>query len=276
MQPTDEKNPQTNPPARPSPKIEKTAVIKFARESKQQGNQAIISSLFGPGYGTYEVRPESFLVSVLTHTLAIAALLWVLHLAVPSKPLERVSLTSTTLEPYIPMHIGRAAGGGGGGGDASKLQASAGTPPKVTMKQQLAPVTVIVSKEPPKIAVAPNVVADMRVAPSTQVGDPLSKAMVLSNGTGVRSGVGSGSGGGLGSGDPCRCRVVGMSHRLGMISLGVIDLQKRQWRAGGLRLSASKRRGQSQQTRRAHYRNTTTRHRVLRHSLSDRAKRMGR
>jgi TonB family protein len=176
-------------------------VIKFAKEPQVAANAAIIPSLFGPGYGTYDVRPENFLVSVLTHMVAVAALLWVFHLAVPAKPPERISFNSTPLEPYIPMHVGKAAGGGGGGGDASKLQASAGGPPKVTMQQQLAPVTVIVSKEQPKIAVTPSVVADLRIAPSAQVGDPLSKLVAPSNGTGVRSGVGSGSGGGLGSGD---------------------------------------------------------------------------
>lgn len=178
-----------------------TAVIKFAKPVQSSSNSAIIPSLFGPGYGTYDVRPENFLVSVLTHTLAIGVLLWAFHLAVPSKPPDKIAFNSTPLEPYIPVHVGRAAGGGGGGGDASKLQASAGTPPKATMKQQLTPPTVIVRNEQPKIAVPPTIVADLKIPVSPQIGDPLSKLVAPSNGTGVRSGVGSGSGGGLGSGD---------------------------------------------------------------------------
>ncbi len=201
MEPKNDNNSRKIPPAPLPRKADETAVIKFARDSRISANSAIIPSLFGPGYGTYEVRPESFLVSILTHTIVILAILWVVHLAVPTKPLEHVTLNATPLEPYMPMHIGRAAGGGGGGGDASKLQVSAGTPPKATLKPQIVPVTVIPTRQQPKIAVEQTIVADMRVAPSSQIGDPLSKAMVLSNGTGVRSGAGSGSGGGLGSGD---------------------------------------------------------------------------
>jgi TonB family protein len=99
------------------------------------------------------------------------------------------------------VHVGRAAGGGGGGGDASKLQASAGTPPKATMKQQLAPPTVVIQNEKPKIVVQPTIVADLHIPVSPQIGDPLSKLVAPSSGTGVRGGVGTGSGGGVGSGD---------------------------------------------------------------------------
>src|SRR5947209_12411347 len=46
----------------------------------------------------------------------------------------------------------------------------------------------------------PTVVANLQVPPNTQIGDPLSKLMVPSNGTGVGGGIGSGDGGGVGSG----------------------------------------------------------------------------
>lgn len=199
QEPKDERNQKQPGEAAPQPQ-DQTEVIKFAKQSQSTANSAIIPSLFGPGYGTYEVRPENFLLSVLTHTLAIGALLWAFHLAVPSKPPDRIAFNSTPLEPYIPMHVGRAAGGGGGGGDASKLQASAGTPPKATMKQQFTPPTVIIRNEQPKIAIPPTIVADLKI-PVSQIGDPLSKLVAPSNGTGVRGGVGSGSGGGVGSGD---------------------------------------------------------------------------
>src|SRR5258708_7187896 len=92
-----------------------TAVIRFAKQSQRTANAAIIPSLFGPGYGSYEVRPENFLLSVLTHTLALGLLFWAFHLSIPAKPPERASLNSIPLEPYIPTHLGRVAGGGGGG-----------------------------------------------------------------------------------------------------------------------------------------------------------------
>lgn len=201
QEPQDGRNPQAQPGDAAPQNQEQTAVIKFAKQSESTANAAIIPSLFGAGYGTYDVRPENFLLSVLTHTLALGLLFWVFHLTVPSKPPDRASLNSIPLEPYIPMRVGKAAGGGGGGGDASKLQASMGTPPKATMKQQLTPPTVVVRNEQPKIAVQPTIVADLHIPVSPQIGDPLSKLVAPSNGTGVRSGVGSGSGGGLGSGD---------------------------------------------------------------------------
>jgi protein TonB len=199
--PQDERIPRQQPGQAAPPPPDQTAVIKFAKQPQNVSNAAIIPSLFGPGYGTYEVRPENFLLSVLTHTLALGVLLWAFHLAVPSKPPDRISLNSTPLEPYMPTRVGRAAGGGGGGGDASKLQASAGTPPKATLKQQLAPPTVIIRNEQPKIAVQPTIVADLKIPVSPQIGDPLSKLVAPSSGTGVHGGVGSGSGGGVGSGD---------------------------------------------------------------------------
>jgi periplasmic protein TonB len=48
--------------------------------------------------------------------------------------------------------------------------------------------------------VEPTVVADLKIPQSNQMGDPLSKLMVPSNGIGVGGGIGSGDGGGVGSG----------------------------------------------------------------------------
>lgn len=162
----------------------------------------VLPTLFGAGYGTYQVRPENFVLSFLSHTLIILVGLLLLHLGVkvvkaPDKPKYDV----TELAPYVPMHVGKRAGGGGGGGDASKLQASAGTPPKASMQPQLAPPTVNIPKTEAKITVQPSVVADLKFPQNVQVGDPLSKLMAPSNGTGVSGGIGNGSGGGVGSGN---------------------------------------------------------------------------
>jgi len=51
-----------------------------------------------------------------------------------------------------------------------------------------------------KLMIEPTVVADLKVPANAQLGDPLSKLMTLSNGTGVGGGIGSGDGGGVGSG----------------------------------------------------------------------------
>jgi len=183
----------------PTPGENQTSVIKFV---KAPSEAAIIPTLFGEGYGTYQMRPENFLLSFVTHTVVVGLLLWLLHFTVqiaPAKP-ER-NYNTTMLEPYNSMHVGKQAGGGGGGGDASKLKASTGTPPRATMQQQLAPPVVIQPQQQSKLMVQPTIVADLKIPQSSQIGDPLSNLTTPSNGTGVRGGIGDGSGGGVGTGD---------------------------------------------------------------------------
>jgi TonB family protein len=61
----------------------------------------------------------------------------------------------------------------------------------------------VIKNDNPKLAVDQSVAVlpNIKMPTSqTQVGDPLSAAMIASNGTGVNSGVGNGRGGGLGNG----------------------------------------------------------------------------
>lgn len=94
-------------------------------------------------------------------------------------------------------------GGGGGGGDRDVLQATKGRLPKFAM-EQITPPVVVVRNEHPKLAVDPTIVIPPQVklamnnAPN--LGDPMSGAVLPSNGTGSGGGIGSGSGGGVGSG----------------------------------------------------------------------------
>lgn len=189
--PTNPKNPAAGEQQPPQQEV-----VKFAKE--QAANAVIMPTLMGVGYGTYQVRPENFLLSAVTHTAAIALMLWMLHLAVPVKIIPPSTANSVELAPYIPMKVGKGGPSGGGGGDASKLKASAGTPPKAA-KQQFTPPTVL-PQQKSKLMIEPTVVADLRTPPSAQLGDPLSKLMTPSNGVGVGGGIGSGSGGGVGSG----------------------------------------------------------------------------
>ena len=95
------------------------------------------------------------------------------------------------------------AGGGGGGGDRDVLQATKGRLPKFSM-QQITPPVVVVRNENPKLAVEPTVVIPPQVKLAMNnmpnLGDPMSHAVLPSNGTGSGGGIGSGSGGGVGSG----------------------------------------------------------------------------
>lgn len=191
-------NKPTPPEAKP-PENQPSAnqdVVKFSRDQKT--NPAVMPSLLGVGYGTYQVRPQNFLLSFATHTGAIALLLWLLHIAVPVKIIPPTNVTPIELSTYVPMKVGKNGPSGGGGGDASKLKASAGTPPKAA-KQQFTPPTVLVQQKS-KLMIEPTVVADLRTPPTAQVGDPLSKLMTPSNGVGNGGGIGSNDGGGIGSG----------------------------------------------------------------------------
>ncbi len=155
-------------------------------------------TLLGEGPGTYQVRPENFLLSVITHTAAIALLFWIFHVTIQPKLSAPKVNEAIELTSYIPMKVGKGGPSGGGGGDASKIKASTGTPPKAA-KEQFAP-PVVLQTQKSKLMVEPTVVADLKFPQATQIGDPLSKLMVPSNGTGVGGGIGSGDGGGVGSG----------------------------------------------------------------------------
>jgi len=190
MSPQNPQNP--TPPGDQQPPQQE--VVKFAKDQQP----VVMPTLLGAGYGTYQVRPENFLLSFVTHGGALALMLWMLHMAVPAKIIPPTTANSVDLAPYIPLKVGKGGPSGGGGGDASKLKASAGTPPKAA-KQQFTPPTVLVQQKS-KLMIEPTVVADLHVPQSQQIGDPLSKLMTLSNGTGVGGGIGSGNGGGVGSG----------------------------------------------------------------------------
>lgn len=94
-------------------------------------------------------------------------------------------------------------GGGGGGGDRDVLQATKGKLPKFSM-QQITPPVVVVRNDHPKLAVEPTIVIppEVKLAQNNMpnLGDPMSHAVLPSNGTGSGGGIGSGSGGGVGSG----------------------------------------------------------------------------
>ena len=192
----DPKTPKPKNPASNDSEVPQQEVVKFAKE--QPVNTSVMPTMLGVGYGTYQQRPENFLLSFVTHTAGVALMLWLLHIAVPAKIIPPTTANSVELAPYVPMKVGKGGPSGGGGGDASKLKASAGTPPKAA-KQQFTPPNVL-PQQPSKLMIEPTVVADLKVPPNTQLGDPLSKLMTPSNGVGVGGGIGSGSGGGVGSG----------------------------------------------------------------------------
>lgn len=169
-------------------------VRKFAR---QETSDAGLTTIFGGGYGQYQVRPQNFLFSLATHTLALGFVIWLFHVTLQPKIMPEISSKPIELTDYA-FKVGKGGQSGGGGGEASKLKASKGTPPKAAKEQFTPP--VVIQQQKSKLMTAPTVVADARIPQSVQMGDPLSKLMIASSGTGVTGGIGSGDGGGVGSG----------------------------------------------------------------------------
>jgi len=164
----------------------------------------ILPTLFGEGYGIYEVRKGSFVISFLLNTLCVAALIaagsWVA--ANPGKVAKNVELLMTDISPVILSPAPDVAGGGGGGGDRDKLESPKGALPKQSL-QQITPPAVVVRNENPKLEVDPTVLVppEIKLPNVGPMGDPLANLVgPASNGTGSGSGIGSGSGGGVGSG----------------------------------------------------------------------------
>lgn len=162
----------------------------------------ILPTLFGDGYGIYQVRRSSFVLSFLLNTLFVTAAVLIGSYAWQNqKELKKIIVgESIDISPYIMQSAKDQSGGGGGGGDRDKLQASKGALPKLS-KQQIVPPMVVVRNDAPKLTAPPEVVVPQMNLPQIgNLGDPLSKVTLASNGTGSGGGIGSGSGGGVGSG----------------------------------------------------------------------------
>jgi len=151
--------------------------------------------------------------SLTLHAMGIAALvaisLWPHHATV-AKPDEHVTLIAPPLTDYQPVMKPAVApqvlAGGGGGGNASKIFESKGHLPKVA-PQQIAPPTVEILNNKPKLVVEATVVAPPNVKlpdnPNMpNIGNPMSARVSgpASNGSGTGGGIGSGASNGVGSG----------------------------------------------------------------------------
>ena len=162
----------------------------------------VMPTLFGDGYGLYEVRKGSFVVSFVLNTVILALLIWLGSWTANHAPeIKQAVGMAVDITPYMLPPSKTTAGGGGGGGSHDVNPASKGALPKFS-KLQLAPPTVL-PMESPKLAVAPTVVVppEIKMPQVGAMGDPLAKALgPASNGTGTGGGIGSGSGGGVGSG----------------------------------------------------------------------------
>ena len=115
---------------------------------------------------------------------------------------EQVNLIAPDLAPYKPS-VKKDIGGGGGGGDRSPTPPSKGKLPKLAPKQFVPPAAVVHNPDP-KLVMEPTLViqpdANIPQVNMAQLGDPLARSGIPSNGPGSGAGIGTGSGGGVGPG----------------------------------------------------------------------------
>ncbi|HTW67081.1 MAG TPA: energy transducer TonB [Bryobacteraceae bacterium] len=153
------------------------------------------------GYG--EQKKRAGLTSFLIHVGVVALLFWLgTNKAVQQVVKAQIELIAPDIAPYRPTVKKDAMHGGGGGGDRSPTPVSKGKLPKLANKQFVPP--MISHVKDPKLVMDPTLVippdANIPKINSDQLGDPLAKSGIASNGFGAGGGMGSGRGGGIGPG----------------------------------------------------------------------------
>jgi len=143
------------------------------------------------------------LSSILIHAAAIALLLFLgTNKIVQQVVKQQIELIAPDILPYKPTVKKDTMHGGGGGGDRSPTPVSKGNLPKLATKQFVPP--MISHVENPKLVMDPTLImppdTNIPKVDSPNLGDPLSKSGLASNGFGSGGGMGSGRGGGIGPG----------------------------------------------------------------------------
>ena len=153
----------------------------------------IFSMLSGENDGLYRTRRETFVFSLLGQAAVLALLIYF-----TSCVMRTPGIINKIPDLHdFPLIFSGRNGGGGGGRDL--LPASRGNIPKASLDPQLVPPTVILPKEPPKLAAPETVMVapEVPLPQGGQIGDPSSRFSFLSNGPGSR-GIGPGCCGGIG------------------------------------------------------------------------------
>jgi periplasmic protein TonB len=141
--------------------------------------------------------------SILIHGAAIALLLFLgTNKAVQQVVKQQIDLIAPNIAPYKAAIKPDTMHGGGGGGDRSPTPVSKGKLPKLATRQFVPP--TVKPPDDPKLVMEPTLVipadANIPKVNMDQLGDPLAKSGLASNGFGSGGGMGSGRGGGVGPG----------------------------------------------------------------------------
>ena len=157
----------------------------------------IFSMLSGENDGLYRARRETFVFSMIGQAAILGLLIYFTTRVIRSGP--EIPRAMPKLDEIRLIFSGNS---GGGGGSQDPIPASHGEIPKTSLDTQLVPPTIVVPKEPPKLATPEtvNVAPDVNLPQGGQIGDPFSKFSILSGGPGGPIGIGSGCCGGIGPG----------------------------------------------------------------------------
>ena len=160
---------------------------------------AVLTAIFGDGYGIYPVRRANFVASLTLHA-AMIAVIGLGLLTVKNMPrVNEGKSTRLEVDPFTLPPGTRQPRGGGGSTGHDKTAVSRGTPSKAA-DMQIVPPSLDTPPPAPKLATEQTVIAPPMNLPARPVGDQLSDLARASGGMGLRSGVGTGEGTGVGSG----------------------------------------------------------------------------
>ena len=148
----------------------------------------LFSILSGESDGLYRTRREAFIFSMIGQAAVLALIVYFTSFVIRSAP-----EIARQVPKFDEIKVIFSGNSGGGGGNHDPLPASQGDIPKASLDAQLLPPTVIVPKEPHKLAVdeSVNVAPDVKLPQGGQIGDPFSKFSILSNGPGGPRGIGT-------------------------------------------------------------------------------------
>lgn len=154
----------------------------------------LFSMFSGEGNGLYRANRETFALSLLGQSVLLALLIYFTSCVIRGTPPVGIRAFPDRVLPII-----FSGNNGGGGGNRDPLPASHGDLPPASLTP-LTPPTVIVPKEMPRLPVPESVAIspDVKLPEAGQIGDPLSKFKLLSDGPGGPGGMGKGCCGGVG------------------------------------------------------------------------------
>ncbi len=157
----------------------------------------IFSMLSGENDGLYRARRETFVFSMLGQAAIVGLLIYFTSCVIQGGP--EIAREMPKLDQIRLIFLGNS---GGGGGNHDPLPASHGNIPKASLDTQLVPPMIVLPKESPKLPMpeSVNVAPEVKLPQGGQIGDPLSKFSILSNGPGGPGGMGSGCCDGIGPG----------------------------------------------------------------------------